>query len=249
MPQTLHPIGLLGGMSWESSVLYYQQLNQYVRANVGGLHSAPLTLDSVDFAQMAQWLSRGDWAEISVALQNRAKVLEASGAQCIALCTNTMHKVFDEISTSVNVPMLHIATPTIAALQAAGLTKVAFLGTRYSMEDGFLDAYFNERGIRLMMPDLAGRDAVHSIIFDELVCGVVTDTSRVIYQRVIADLVEQGAQAVVLGCTEICLLLSNGDVAVPMFDTASLHIQALGAFTVDGIFPSNPIDSNTSNTD
>ena len=100
-----------------------------------------------------------------------------------------------------------------------------------------------------MMPDLVGRDAVHSIIFDELVCGVVTDTSRVIYQRVIADLVEQGAQAVVLGCTEICLLLSNGDVAVPMFDTASLHIQALGAFTVDGIFPSNPIDSNTSNTD
>ena len=223
----LRTIGLLGGMSWESSALYYRDINQHVRDALGGLYSAPILLDSVNFAQMDAWMRMGEWGNISHHLSQRAQALEGAGAQCIAIATNTMHKVYEHIAAAVNVPVLHIATPVITQLHDAGITRIAFLGTRYSMEQDFLTQVYRTAGVNVLVPDASGRDVVHNVIFNELCQGVVNDTSRKQYQTIIASLAAQGAQAVVLGCTEITLLLSAEDVRLPMFDTAALHARAL----------------------
>ncbi|AXF86529.1 Aspartate racemase [Ephemeroptericola cinctiostellae] len=223
----LRTIGLLGGMSWESSALYYRDINQHVRNTLGGLYSAPIVLDSVNFAQMDAWLRMGAWEHIAHHLSQRAQALEGAGAHCIAIATNTMHKVYAHIAAAVNVPVLHIATPTIAQLRNAGITRIAFLGTRYSMEQDFLTQVYRTAGVDVLVPNASERDVVHHVIFNELCQGVVNDTSRKQYQTIIASLAAQGAQAVVLGCTEITLLLSAEDVSLPMFDTAALHARAL----------------------
>lgn len=226
-------IGLLGGMSWESSLLYYQTINRAVRdANPSGdgLSSAPLLLDSIDFAPMAKWQRDGDWIHAGQFLAQRAKNLESAGAQVIGLCTNTMHKVYDIIADELSVPVIHIATPTINALKFAGVRRAALLGTRFSMNDGFLHNAYAADGIELLTPDDDVCERVHHIIMSELCQGVISDESRASYVNVIASLQRQGAQAVVLGCTEIALLIGSKDSELPIFDTADLHARALAAF-------------------
>jgi aspartate racemase len=221
-------IGLLGGMSWESSVLYYQTINRTVRdAGQDRLRSAPIILDSVDFAPMAQWQREGNWAMAADFLAARAKMLEAAGAQVLGLCTNTMHKVFERIAAQVSIPMIHIATPTIAALQAAGVQRAAFFGTQFSMSERFLADAYAQAGIELLMPAPLQQNEVHRIIMSELCQGVVRDESRAAYVQILADLQSQGAQAVVLGCTEITLLVHAQHIDAPLFDTADLHAKAL----------------------
>lgn len=233
--QPLNSIGLLGGMSWESSALYYSHINEQVRNRLGGLYSAPITLDSVNFAQMAEWQTTHRWDLATEHLISRARALESAGVKCIAIATNTMHKIYDEIAASVSVPVLHIATPTIEALKKAGFNRVAFLGTRYSMEHDFIRNVYAASGIELITPNQEDRDTVHNVIFDELCQGSVKDCSREAYCKIIQQLAEQGAQAVILGCTEIALLLDHEDCCIPMFDTTDLHTQALGEFILKDI--------------
>ena len=223
----LRTIGLLGGMSWESSALYYRDINQHVRDALGGLYSAPMLLDSVNFAHIEAWQRAGEWDKAAQYLSQRAQALENAGADCIAIATNTMHKVYEQIAAAVSVPVLHIATPTIDALHDAGITRIALLGTRYSMEQDFMSTIYRAAGIDVLVPDVNGRDVVHNVIFNELCQGIINQASRERYQTIITSLTAQGAQAVVLGCTEITLLLSAEDVSVPMFDTAALHTRAL----------------------
>lgn len=227
----LNTIGLLGGMSWESSALYYRDINSHVRTALGGFYSAPLILDSVNFAQFERWMSQNDWTALSACLQEHAMKLEAAGATCIAIATNTMHKVYDDIAAAVNLPVLHIATPTIAALKVAGIDRVAFLGTRYSMEQDFMAQVYAASGIELLIPEQNERDDVHDIIFNELCQGIVNADSRERYQHIIANLEARG---VILGCTEIALLIEPKDVKLPIFDTAALHTQALATYVIKG---------------
>ena len=225
-------IGLLGGMSWESTALYYQTINRAVRdadPSGDGLNSAPIILNSLDFSPVAAWMRDGDWTAISKFLAQQAQILEAAGAQTLGLCTNTMHKVFDVVADAVNIPILHIASPTIAALKAAGVTRAGFLGTQFSMSERFLWDEYAKHDIALIVPNAAQQAVAHDIIMRELCQGVVSDTSRATYVRMIDDLAAQGAEALVLGCTEITLLIQPNDCALPLFDTADLHAKALAA--------------------
>jgi aspartate racemase len=225
-------IGLLGGMSWESSALYYQLVNQGVRDRVGGFHSAPCLLASVDFAVIEDMQSRGAWDEAGEVLAREAAALEAAGAECIVLCTNTMHKVARAIAAAVSVPLLHIVDVTAQAIKAAGLTTVALLGTRFTMEESFYASRMAARGITLLVPPADDRRVVNDVIYDELVLGLVRDESRAAYQVIIRDLVERGADGVILGCTEIELLVGPDDSPVPCFPTTRLHAQAAVDFAL-----------------
>ncbi|WP_018605965.1 aspartate/glutamate racemase family protein [Uliginosibacterium gangwonense] len=220
-------IGLIGGMSWESTVPYYRQINETVRDHLGGLHSAKLVLYSVDFQEIEHLQHAGDWDSAGQRLADAARALQAAGADFLVLCTNTMHKVAGVIESSVTIPLLHIADPTAEAVKQAGLHKVGLLGTRFTMEQAFYRQRLSERhGIEVLIPEEADREIVHRVIYDELCLGKLREDSRLAYRRIIADLVAQGAQAVILGCTEIALLVSAEDATVPLFDTASLHATA-----------------------
>jgi aspartate racemase len=221
-------IGLIGGMSWESSVLYYQSINRRVAARLGGLHSARCLLYSVDFAEIEACQARGDWDRAGERLADAARALQATGADLIGLCTNTMHKVADAIQNAVDIPLLHIADATGAALVAAGVRRAGLLGTRFTMEQAFYRERLAERfDLEVVVPDAPARDAVHRVIYDELCRGVVREESRGRYVEIVQALVDRGVQGVVLGCTEVGMLLRPQDVAVPLFDTAQLHAQAL----------------------
>lgn len=220
-------LGLLGGMSWESTLPYYRQINETVRERLGGLHSARLLLYSVDFAEVERLQHAGDWDAAGALLGRAACSLRDGGAQLLVICTNTMHKVADAVEAACGLPLLHIADPTGAAIRAAGLRSVGLLGTRFTMEQDFYRRRLIERhGLEVIVPDAAARERVHRIIYDELCLGRIRDESRREYQAVIADLVAQGAQGVILGCTEIGLLIGDDDVAIPRFDTAALHARA-----------------------
>lgn len=219
-------IGLIGGMSWESTIPYYRHLNEAVKARLGGLHSAKLVLFSVDFHEIERLQQSSDWDQAGRLLADAAQALERAGAELLVLCTNTMHKVAPAIEQAVGIPLLHIADPTAAAIQAAGLNRVGLLGTRFTMEQAFYRERLEQRhGIRVLIPDEAQRQDVHRIIYEELCLGQVREESRQFYRRIIASLVAQGAQAVILGCTEIGLLVGAGDASVPLFDTTGLHAQ------------------------
>ena len=223
----MRTIGLIGGMSWESTIPYYRHINEAVKVRLGGLHSAKVILFSVDFHDIEQLQHAGQWDEAGLVLADAAKALERAGADFIVVCTNTMHKVAPAIEAAVRIPLLHIADPTAQAIKQAGLHTVGLLGTRFTMEQAFYrDRLQQDHGINVLIPDAADREAVHRIIYDELCLGVVSDTSRAAYRQVIARLVEQGAQAVILGCTEISLLVNAADAAVPLFDTTAIHAQA-----------------------
>ena len=220
-------IGLLGGMSWESTVPYYRQINEAVKARLGGLHSARIVLYSVDFADIERLQHDGDWDAAGAVLAGAAQALARAGADFIVLCTNTMHKVAPAIDAATNIPLLHIADPTAAAIRRAGLSRVGLLGTRFTMEQAFYRGRLVERhGIEVLVPEPGDRERVHRVIYDELCLGRIIDASRDDYREIIADLVARGAQGVILGCTEIGLLVGEGDAAVPVFDTARIHAEA-----------------------
>ncbi|MDH1053899.1 aspartate/glutamate racemase family protein [Aquipseudomonas alcaligenes] len=220
-------IGLLGGMSWESTLPYYRHINEAVRERLGGLHSARLVLYSLDFHEIEALQRQGDWAAAGTLLADAARRLESAGADFLLLCTNTMHKVADAIEAASALPLLHIADPTAAAIQAAGLQRVGLLGTRFTMEQPFYRQRLEDRhGIQVLVPDEPDRAEVHRVIYEELCRGVVSEASRQAYRQVITRLVARGAQAVILGCTEIGLLVRADDAEVPLFDTCVLHAQA-----------------------
>jgi len=219
-------IGLIGGMSWESTLPYYRHINEVVRRECGGLHSARLLLHSVDFADIEAMQRAGDWDAAGALLASAARSLHAGGADFLVLCTNTMHRVADAIEAATPLPLLHIADPTAAALTRLGARKVGLLGTRFTMEQDFYRQRLRQQGFEVIVPDAGAREDVHRIIYDELCQGVLRDTSRQRYREVIAALVEAGARAVVLGCTEIALLVRAEDASVPLLDTALLHAEA-----------------------
>ena len=226
-PCALKTIGLIGGMSWESTVPYYRHINEAIRDRLGGLHSARVILFSVDFHDIEQLQHAGRWDEAGAMMADAARSLERGGADFLVLCTNTMHKVAPAIEAAVTIPLLHIADPTARAIRAAGVRTVGLLGTRFTMEQDFFRGRMEDlHGIEVVVPDAADRDTVHRIIYDELCLGVVREVSRDAYRCVIARLVERGAQAVILGCTEISLLVGADDASVPMFDTTAIHAQA-----------------------
>ncbi len=219
-------IGLIGGMSWESTVPYYRIINETVKQKLGGLHSAKLVLVSVNFHEIERMQHAGDWAAAGEAMADAARRLQAAGADFIVLCTNTMHKVADAIGRAVDIPLLHIADPTAAAIKADGHSTVGLLGTRFTMEQAFYrDRLVSEHGLNVIVPDDADRAIVHRVIYEELCLGEICDESRDEYRRIMANLVERGAQAIILGCTEISLLVSERDATVPLFDTTKLHAE------------------------
>ncbi len=220
-------IGLLGGMSWESTVSYYQALNRGVRAQLGGLHSARVLLNSVDFAEIERLQHAGDWPATARLLAAEARKLQDGGADFLLIGTNTMHKVAPEIETAIDIPLLHIADATARRLQADGIKRVGLLGTRFTMEQDFykgrLQTHF---GLEVLVPAEAERERVHRIIYDELCLGEIRDASRAEYLAIIAGLAAAGAEAVILGCTEIALLVGQAQAAVPLYDTTAIHAEA-----------------------
>jgi len=220
-------IGLIGGMSWESSAEYYRLINRAVRNRLGGVHSARILMLSVDFGEIERLQHDGDWDALTEQMKDAATRLERGGAGFILLCTNTMHRMADAVAAAIKIPLLHIADPTGAKIKAAGLRRVGLLGTAFTMEQDFyrgrLKALF---GLDVIVPEPADRRVVHEVIYKELVAGEVREQSRAVYRDIIARLVARGAQAIILGCTEIMLLMSEKDSAVPLFDTTTLHAMA-----------------------
>jgi aspartate racemase len=228
----MRTIGLIGGMSWESSAEYYRLINQQVRDRLGPLRSAQLLMFSVDFGPVEQAQHAGRWDDAAAILVNAARRLEAGGAECVVLCTNTMHKVAGQIQSAIDIPFLHIADPAAQAALDAGALRVGLLGTAFTMEQDFLKARLTAKGLTVLVPEAEERQAVHRIIYDELCVGVISEASRQVYQRVIEALTERGAQAIILGCTEIGLLIKPEHSALPLFDTTELHAQAAVAFAL-----------------
>ncbi|WP_421288173.1 aspartate/glutamate racemase family protein [Aeromonas veronii] len=226
-------IGLLGGMSWESTVSYYQALNRGVRTQLGGLHSARVLLNSVDFAAIERLQHAGDWPATARLLAAEARKLQDGGADFLLIGTNTMHKVAPEIEAAIDIPLLHIADATATKLRADGITRVGLLGTRFTMEQDFYKGRLQERfGLAVLVPDEAGRERVHRIIYDELCLGEIRESSRAEYLAIIAELAAAGAEAVILGCTEIALLVGDARAAVPLYDTTAIHAEAAVALAL-----------------
>ena len=220
-------IGLIGGMSWESSAEYYRIINQEVNRRLGGVHSAQCLMYSVDFEGIKRLQHEGDWERLAEAMKEAAVRLERGGADFIVLCTNTMHRVADAIAASVSLPTLHIADPTADKIKASGFQRIGLLGTAFTMEQDFYKGRLQQRhGLEVLVPDENDRRIVHEIIYKELVLGQIRPESRQAYRAIIARLIERGAQAVILGCTEIMLLVSDEDSAVPLFDTTTIHALA-----------------------
>lgn len=224
---SMKTIGLLGGMSWESTVEYYRLLNEMVKAELGGLHSAKILMYSVDFEELVALKHRGDWDRIGCILAEAAVRLETGGADCILLATNTMHKVADSIAMSAKIPLIHIADATANAIKQQNIQRVGLLGTRFTMEEAFYkDRLVQQHGLSVQVPDSEARSLVHDVIYNELCLGKIRQQSRDRFLAIIANLVEAGAEAVILGCTEIGLLVRAGDSTVPLFDTTVLHARA-----------------------
>jgi aspartate racemase len=226
MPTPAKIIGLIGGMSWESTLPYYRHINETVRRECGGLHSARLLLYSVDFHEIERLQHADDWDGAGAAMANAAQALQAGGADFLILCTNTMHRVADAIVAATPLPLLHIADATADALAAAGVQCVGLLGTRFTMEQAFYRERLQQRGFEVLVPEADDRALVHTVIYDELCQGLVRTESRQAFARIMARLEHSGAQAIILGCTEISLLVQAGDAGVPLFDTTALHAEA-----------------------
>ncbi|ART75138.1 aspartate racemase [Sutcliffiella horikoshii] len=216
-------IGLIGGMSWESSVEYYRIINQEVKRRLGGLHSAKCLLYSVDFHEIERYQSGGAWDKAGEVLGDAARSLEMGGADFIVICTNTMHKVVNEIQSKITIPLLHIADATAAQIKEKGINSVGLLGTRYTMEQDFYKSRLEMNGIKVIVPSEQEREIINKVIYEELCLGKIQEKSRDYYKKVIHGLIESGAKGIILGCTEIGLLVKPGDSDVPLFDTAYIH--------------------------
>ncbi|ONH51048.1 aspartate racemase [Pseudomonas cedrina] len=228
----MRTIGLIGGMSWESSAEYYRIINQCVRDRLGPLRSAQLLMYSVDFGPVEQAQHAGRWDDAALILEAAARRLQAGGAECVVLCTNTMHLVAPRIEAAVSIPFLHIANAAGAAAVQAGTLTVGLLGTAFTMEQDFLKARLTAQGLTVLVPEAQERQAVHRIIYEELCVGVMSDASRKVYQGVIQSLAARGAQAIILGCTEISLLIKPEHSDLPLLDTTELHAKAAVAFAL-----------------
>lgn len=234
MEATMKTIGLIGGMSWESSAEYYRIINEAVKRQLGGLHSAQILLYSVDFAPIEQLQHAGEWDETGTILADAAQRLERGGADFIILCTNTMHKVAAAITGAVTIPFVHIADPTAAQIKAGGFSRIGLLGTRFTMEQDFYRGRLEEtHGLQVLVPGEDDRTTIHRIIYEELCLGIIREESREQYRQIMARLVEQGAEAIILGCTEIMLLVSAGDASVPLFDTTRLHAESAASLALE----------------
>lgn len=226
-------IGLLGGMSWESTVSYYQIINRVVRQRLGGLHSAKCLLFSVDFAEIEVCQAEGRWDDAAAALAEGARRLEQGGADFFLICTNTMHKVALQVASAVRIPLLHLAEATADELQRRGMTRVALLGTRYTMEEDFYSGVLRQRGLEVLVPEARERNMINEVIFQELCLGRIEDDSRRMFLKVIGALQARGAQGVVLGCTEIGLLVRPEHTDVPLLDTTLVHATAAVEMALD----------------
>ena len=216
-------IGLIGGMSWESTVTYYELINETIKKELGGLHSAKILLYSVDFAEIEEYQAKGQWEKSAEVLAQVAVNLERAGADFIVICTNTMHKVVPQILEKIHIPILHIAEATAEVLQAKGITKVGLLGTKYTMTQAFYKDKLTEAGIAVVIPDEAGVEMVNDVIYNELCLGQIRQESKEKFLKIIEELEHKGAQGVILGCTEIGLLVQQADTALPVFDTTQIH--------------------------
>lgn len=226
-------LGLIGGMSWESTVPYYRMINEHVKQQLGGLHSAKLFLYSVDFYEIEKLQMAGDWQQAGEILGNAANALARAGAEVIVVCTNTMHKVADDIESIGGLPLLHIADATAEKIKGQGLRKIGLLGTRFTMEQDFYRGRLQDiHQIEVVTPDEADRVIVHRIIYEELCLGIVNDASREEYRQIIAKLELQGVEGIILGCTEITLLVGAADASVPVFDTTAIHALAAAEFSL-----------------
>jgi aspartate racemase len=225
-------IGLIGGMSWESTIPYYRLINEFVKERLGGLHSAKLVLYSVDFHEVERLQHAGDWSGAGQLLGTAARSLELAGADCVVICTNTMHRVAPAIEAAVRIPLLHIADPTAEVIRAAGFTAVGLLGTRFTMEQDFYRDRLARHGLTVLTPSSADRDIVHRIIYEELCLGKLLPESRDAFRKVMATLAAQGAEAIILGCTEISLLISQSHSPVPLFDTTAIHALHAAAWSL-----------------
>ncbi len=220
-------IGLIGGLSWESSIEYYRIINQETQKRLGSLHSAKCLLYSFDFAEIESLQEAGDWDAATERMIAAARSLEGAGADCIVICSNTMHRMAENLAAAVDRPLIHIADATAEVIQGDGLRTVGLLGTRYTMGQDFYKGRMTERfGLHVLIPDAAGRDIVHRVIYEELVRGLIKPESRALYQAVIEKLRGNGAEAIILGCTEIGLLIKPGDCPIPSYDTTHLHARA-----------------------
>lgn len=226
-------IGLLGGMSWESTALYYRLINEETRRRLGGLHSARIALVSLDFQEVETLQDQGDWAAAADLLTNAARRVEAAGADILLICTNTMHKVADEVAAAISVPLLHIADATAGRIVEAGVSTVGLLGTRFTMEHEFYKGRLKEHGIKVLTPPAADRKLIHCVIYEELCLGVTETESRAEFVRIMADLVRRGARAVVAGCTEIGMLVNEEHVDVVLLDTTRIHAEQAVAFALE----------------
>lgn len=226
-------IGLIGGMSWESSLEYYRLINQLVKEKLGGFHSARSLMVSVDFAEIETFQQQGRWSDAAEVLVGAAQSLESGGADFVVLCTNTMHKVAAEIQAQIHIPFLHIADATAQKIKDAGIHKIGLLGTRFTMEEDFYTSRLTQRyGLEVMIPIAQQREIVHRVIYDELVKGEIRQASKEQYIDIIEQLVSDGAEGVILGCTEIGLLVRDGDCRVPLFDTTRIHAEAAVAYAL-----------------
>ena len=219
-------LGIIGGMSWESTESYYRLINEGIKAELGSLHSADLLIHSVDFAPIGELQAQGAWDEMGAILANSGKRLQAAGAQGLLIATNTMHKVIDDVQAATNLPIIHIADATAKAIQAQGLTKIALLGTQFTMTQDFYKQRLIDTGLQVLVPENDARAEVHRIIYDELCQGQFLDSSRQYYSQVIKDLANKGAEGVILGCTEIGLLIQQADSPIAVFDTTAIHAAA-----------------------
>lgn len=229
-------VGLIGGMSWESSAHYYRLINEGVKQRLGGLHSAKLVLYSVDFNEIAAQQREGRWDEAAETLGGAARALAAAGADAVVICTNTMHKVADAVEKAAGVPLLHIADATGARIRAADMTRVALLGTRFTMEQDFYRGRLQERfGLDVLIPPEEDRELVHRVIYEELCLGNIENSSRAAYLEIIRGLQRRGAEGVILGCTEIGMLVSEDDSPLPVFDTTEIHAEAAVEFALTNL--------------
>ena len=220
-------IGLIGGMSWESSVEYYRIINEVVRERLGGLHSAKVIMHSIDFAPLAEMQAQGRWDEAGDMMADAARSLEQAGAGCVLIGANTMHKVADAVKAAVSIPLIHIADSTAERVKAANIGCVGLLGTRFTMEEPFYASRLVELyGLDVLTPPAEMREVVHRVIYDELCLGITKEASRVAFREIMADLQAKGAQGIILGCTEIALLVKPEDSPLPMFDTTRIHAEA-----------------------
>lgn len=218
-------IGLIGGMSWESTMTYYQIINTTVKEMLGGLHSGKILLNSVDFYEIEKHQSRGEWDICATMMIDAARSLEAAGADLIVICTNTMHKVVPQIQEKITIPILHIADAVSQELKQHGITKAALLGTKYTLTETFYIEKLEKAGIEILIPDPQDIETINRIIFEELCLGIVSQDSKKEYLRIIGQLEDQGAQSVILGCTEIGLMIKQEDTSLPVFDTARIHAE------------------------